>query len=145
MTTRLTRRDIYLSAIAMTAASLFTRSALADRPDDGVTLLDIDWTITRIGQTETLDGFPHPTMRFSLDGTFSGKACNMFTGRYVLDGASLSLGPAAATRMACAEPLMRQENELFSVFEKINSYELTADGSLHLKDTSEATLIIARQ
>ena len=52
----------------------------------------------------------------SLSVTFEGgqvsgfSGCNTFQGTYALKGESLSIGPLATTRMACAEPVMQVES-----------------------------------
>ncbi len=45
------------------------------------------------------------TATFGEDGRVTGSGgCNRFFGPYALDGAALSIGPLASTRMACFEP-----------------------------------------
>lgn len=44
------------------------------------------------------------TITFADDGTYQGMAdCNSIRGAYTLDGSSITISPAATTRMACPE------------------------------------------
>jgi heat shock protein HslJ len=81
------------------------------------------------------------TAVFGEDGTLSGSAgCNSYTAGYQVDGENVSIGPAAATRMMCAEPagIMDQEGQYLAALESAATYRMegdrlemrTADGAL---------------
>lgn len=81
------------------------------------------------------------TMTFGADGVVSGSAgCNRYTAPYTADGASLSIGQAAVTRMMCAKPagVMEQEQQFLRALATVatarfegNRLELrTAEGAL---------------
>lgn len=77
------------------------------------------------------------------DGTVSGSAgCNTFTAAYTLDGASLTIGPAASTMMMCADPadLMTQETNFLVGLENVATWEIF-NGVLTLRDAEGATQI----
>lgn len=92
----------------------------------------------------TLNGRPAPlgagkrpaTLR--LEGetrTAAGFAgCNRFSGSYTLDGSRLTFGPAAATKMACAEG-MDLEQRFLALLPSVVSFELK-DSTLRLKNRS---------
>jgi heat shock protein HslJ len=72
-------------------------------------LVNITWkleTVSRVGSA--IVTVPNPeqfTVRFESDGTLSVRAdCNTCSGRYVLDGTSLSIGNLACTLIACPMP-----------------------------------------
>jgi len=45
------------------------------------------------------------TLLFGADGMVSGSTgCNNYSASYTLEGDALTIGPAAVTRMMCAEP-----------------------------------------
>jgi heat shock protein HslJ len=66
----------------------------------------VEWRLTSIGGTPAGTGASGQPATLRLDET-SGRAsgyagCNQFSGSYTLSGSSLSFGPLAMTRMACA-------------------------------------------
>ena len=80
-----------------------------DSPTGPTNLVDITWkleTVARVGSA--IITVPNPeqfTVRFETNGTVSVKAdCNTCTGRYVLDGSSVSIGNLACTLIACPMP-----------------------------------------
>lgn len=66
----------------------------------------------------SLAGAPFPegveaTVQFGGDGRLTGSGgCNRLAGSYVAEGGALTVGPVAATRMACPEPAMSAEAAL---------------------------------
>ncbi len=57
-------------------------------------------------------------MAFKADGVVSGLGgCNQFNGGYTEGVGSLRFGPLASTRMACPEPQMTAETELFKALD----------------------------
>lgn len=67
------------------------------------------WRVTRIGQTDVLEGNP-PRIDFGGDGSVHGTTgLNRFTGRYEVTGAALRFSPLATTRMAGMPEVMDQE------------------------------------
>ncbi len=56
---------------------------------------------------------------------YSGSTgCNRISGAFELDGDSLHLKAGAMTMMACAEPLMKQEQNFASTLPSVDSYEI---------------------
>lgn len=89
------------------------------------------------------------TMEFPGDGKVGGSAgCNRYSGTYMSVGDSLSFGPAATTRMMCAEPesIMEQEQQFLNALATVakarqegDRLELrTADGALAVSLTAAA-------
>jgi heat shock protein HslJ len=125
-------------------------ASLAPQPRS---LAGTSWRVTgynngRQAVVSLLDG-TQMTMEFAADGRVSGSAgCNRFTGTYTLSGSSLKLGPAAATRMMCAQPdgIMTQEQQFLQALATVatirqegNRAELrTADGALAVNLEREA-------
>lgn len=102
-------------------------------------LVDVLWRITSIGG-KPADGEPPPTFSITADSRAGGNSgCNnYFAEADFTDG--LTFGPAAATRMACAEPLMAQEAALFAALAAVSDYETDGD-SLRLLDAAGIPLI----
>jgi heat shock protein HslJ len=85
------------------------------------------------------------TMNFAADGTVSGNAgCNTFTGTYETSGTTLTVGPLASTRMACAEPagVMEQETQFLTALQNAATYELS-NNTLTIRDAGGATQVVA--
>ena len=80
-----------------------------ESPTGPTELVDITWkleTVAHVGSA--LVTVPNPdqyTVRFETNGTLSVRAdCNTCTGRYVLDGSTVSIGNLACTLIACPTP-----------------------------------------
>ena len=85
------------------------------------------------------------TLNFDADGRVFGNAsCNTYNGGYVLTGEGLTLSRAATTMMACAPALMTQENRFFELLERVERFEIGADGALILH-TDDLRAIAARR
>ncbi|MGC9455991.1 MAG: META domain-containing protein [Halothiobacillaceae bacterium] len=92
-------------------------------------------------QLQDWDGKPLPedveiTLAFDETGQAFGKsACNRYFGAYRLaDEQTLALGPMAASRMACAEPLMRWETDYLAFLEGPLQFSIDERGRLILTD-----------
>ncbi len=72
-------------------------------------------------------------IQFSGDAVSGHSGCNRFGGRYTFSGGTLSIGPLAATRMACPEDKMKTEREVFAILDAAKSAVADA-ASLTLKD-----------
>ena len=85
------------------------------------------------------------TLNFAADGrVFGNGSCNTYNGGYVLTGEGLTLSRAAATMMACPPALMSQESRFFELLEKVQRFEISADGALILH-TDDLRTITARR
>lgn len=116
-----------LWALVLGAAPLV--AAAADRlPDLNSLLTGTRWTL------QTLDGGAQPA---AAGGTpvqlvlnrdtqrLSGHTgCNRLMGRYVQRGTLLRLSPLGTTRMACAEPAMKQEQAVLKMLGEIDGYRV---------------------
>lgn len=111
-----------------------------DMPLPPASLTDITWTVTSIGG-RPVSGTRPITLSIGGDLAVGGNGgCNNYFTEARIDGTTLSFGPAAATRMACAEEAMKQEAAYFSALAAVTSYEL--DGkSLRLLDEAGVPLI----
>jgi heat shock protein HslJ len=81
-----------------------------------------------------------PTAAFGADGRISGSGgCNQFNGSYTLSGNNtISIGPLATTRMACAPAIMDQENAYLAALQASTQYAVRA-AELTLRDANDAT------
>lgn len=85
------------------------------------------------------------TLQFDAYGRVSARAgCNRYNSRYTLTGEALTIAPGAATRMACAAPLMDVENRFLRQLEATSGFDLDHSGALLLRDT-QGRQIVARR
>ena len=101
-------------------------------PPDARELLGA-WTLEYVEDRPVIDRSP-AYIEFDAEGRASGQAtCNRMTGSYTVDGAALTLGPMAVTRMMCPEALMEQEQRVLAALEKVASWRID-QGMLTLED-----------
>lgn len=91
-----------------------------------------EWSVTSLEGAATSGR--RPTMSFSADGALTGNGgCNGYRGTYEITGEGLVIGPAAATRMACADDdANAQEARFFSLIGRVTRFDIAADGDLVL-------------
>lgn len=108
-----------------------------------VTLEGVQWVATGVNDgndalvstalTENL------TATFGADGVMTGSGgCNDFSAEYTTSGRdSLTIGPVASTRMACADDVTQAEAEYFTALGEVATYEINGT-TLTLRDASGA-------
>lgn len=114
--------------------------------DTASLLTGADWRVTEIEGRPVVGASP-PTMLFGTDGSLTGTGgCNRYRATYEIAGdGGLAIGPAAATRMACAEQaLNEQETRFFALLERADRFDVVEDGSLQLYAV-DAVVITARR
>jgi heat shock protein HslJ len=130
---------VRLALVFLLAVPLFAACG-GDDDDDagGPTLEGTEWTLVSGLDVEVPDDAT-PTLTLA-DGTASGfGGCNQYSGSYELDGDSLSIGPVAATMMACEEPKMAVEQAYVPALEDVDAWTVDS-GELIL--TSEGDEIL---
>ena len=115
----------------MNAGPMTTRAApavmlglalLLAAPASAAELAGSEWRPIRIGDAPWPDDSA-VLVRFQSAGRLAGHSgCNQFTGSYALVGDTIEIGPLAATRMMCPEPVMEQERLLFDVLESARTF-----------------------
>lgn len=83
------------------------------------------------------------TAVFSGDGNVSGSAgCNNYSAGYRVEGETIEVGPAATTRMMCAEPegIMDQESGYLAALGSAATYRIEGD-NLQLLDAGGTRLV----
>lgn len=104
-------------------------------------LFGIDWTATEIGGVAVDPGVPS-TLRVEPDQrAFGSGGCNRFSGRAVVEGPNIRLGPLASTRMACLGPRGEQEERYFVALDLTRTYRLQ-DSRLYLLNADGAALVV---
>ena len=89
----------------------------------------IEWKLIRVGVLAVMSDGAQANIAFHADGSkISGSGgCNRLVGSYQLNGNSLRISPVGMTRMACPEPLMKQEQEVNKALEATTSYKLSGN------------------
>ncbi len=95
-------------------------------------LSDTNWTLVSYGETDAQTAAVPDTeaiISFDAEGILSGNVgCNQFSGTYEVSGDKLVAGPLMATRMACAnDALMQQETTLMMLLSNSNTFEIEGD------------------
>jgi heat shock protein HslJ len=86
------------------------------------------------------------TADFGSDGQLAGNAgCNSYNASYSTSGDSITVGPAASTRMFCGEPegVMDQESQYLAALSTASTYAISGD-QLELR-TADGALAVSLQ
>ncbi|MFI5225623.1 MAG: META domain-containing protein [Candidatus Limnocylindrales bacterium] len=144
----------YLAALAQAATFTATATDLTMYAADGSTLLKYastpvvpittgTWHATAVnngtGGVVSVPAGVDLTATFGSDGTVTGfSGCNTFSGPYTLTGDTISIGPLATTRKACAADAMALETQYLAALQASKAAEL-APTTLGLRDAGGAT------
>jgi heat shock protein HslJ len=103
-------------------------------------LAGTSWTIVSVAGNPVVDG-SGAGLTFDAGGNVSGSTgCNNVSGSFAVDGAALTFGPLATTRMACEENLMAQETAVLQALAGVSGWEIDSEGRLHLTGGTELVL-----
>jgi heat shock protein HslJ/uncharacterized membrane protein len=92
-----------------------------------VTLLGTAWRLDRLGGA-AIRGGAQPTLEFPAEGRAGGQgSCNRFNGIVSVEGNAIMFAGIAATRKACAEAVMRQEDTYLSALREAVRFEADAE------------------
>lgn len=148
----------YLAALESAASYQVTDDKLQIANTDGETVLifsmleptPLTGTTWRVnGYNDGKGGFvsvlsgTEITALFGDDGNLGGSAgCNRYTTSYQVNGKTLSIGPAGATRMMCTEPegIMERESAYLAALELAVTYRISGN-SLEVLDADGTRLL----
>ena len=129
------RRLVLLAGLAL----LGIRARAATPPDPRL-LTGPAWRVEAIGARGVLEHV-RPSLGFTPGGRVQGQSgCNGFSGAYVAEGASLRIGPVAATMIGCRGAIGDQEGRFLGALAEVRGWRLDG-GLLHLTNAEGATLI----
>ncbi len=114
---------LFLATIAVSGPALAHEEALAGG----------EWVLA------TAHGPQERVLRFEAGRVSGTGGCNRFGGRYEQDGSTLIFAPLAATRMACAPDVMREEQAFFAMLRKVRHLDIK-DGTLTMLDAAGGPL-----
>jgi heat shock protein HslJ len=128
----------------MTAAGWLMAFVLAGSSgdDDGAAVGTLDGTswLLAEGKDMSIPQEVRMTIAFAAARVSGSSGCNRFTGTYQEDGESISLGPLAGTRMACADEVMTAERAYLAALAEAASWSATA-ASLTLSNEAGEKLL----
>jgi heat shock protein HslJ len=131
-----------LAVLMALAACMTPQGGSTGDAGDAAPLAGTLWQLTSLKGRGPVTGAAVPTLEFSrTELRASGNAgCNLFNGPYVQDGASLSFGPLASTRRACAdEAATAQETAYLQALQSTTRFTRTA-GELVLYAGDQVTV-----
>lgn len=130
-----------LAGVAAVVLGLSACSLVNDVTDElAARLYGRTWIAEEVGG-QPVPGGIEPSLLVESDGKVTGHAgCNGYFGSVIIAGEAMSFGNLGATRMACAEPAMSQEDRLLDALDSTRGYRLQ-DGDLVLLDGSGAPLV----
>lgn len=137
----MTRAASLLPAAALTAVALAACGG-GGSSADAKELIDTAYVVESI----TVDGAEREVLdpvaiSFTAQGIGISTPCNPMSGSATYDGATLAIGPLAATKMACEPALMDQDAVLAAAIEGTPAWTLV-DGQLTL--TGGGTVVVGR-
>jgi heat shock protein HslJ len=128
---------------ATTATTLVALAACAPMSNAQTAGVLGPWRIDQARSEPILDR-QRARIDLASDGRFSGHtSCNTMNGSYTLNGDRIRFGPAATTRMACAESQREQEDRILTALELAATARVRPDGLLELRDAEGRGLLRA--
>lgn len=112
--------------IALLPLLLCLAFGCASRPaaDPAAELLGTSWLAEDIDGRGVLD-FAQTTLQLETGERVSGNGgCNRYFGEAELDGPALRFGPLGATRMACPQAVMDQEQRFFAALDATRAWRI---------------------
>lgn len=142
---RLRKASFVPAAVAGMLAAVAACAPIAEDGDAAAErLYGRDWI------AEVIAGRPaapavESTLSVAAGGKVSGNAgCNGYFGSVIIDGQAMSFGNLGATKIACPEPAMGQEDRLLAALDSTRGYRLE-NGTLLLLDGAGAVLVRFRE
>ncbi len=106
-------------------------------------LLNTTWLVKDVGGHGAA-GDLRPTIEFAADRQAGGRAgCNDWSSSSHIDGAKLSFGPVATTRMACLPLINKQESRFIAALVAARAFRIDTSGLLILFDEHNKVLMRA--
>jgi heat shock protein HslJ len=103
-------------------------------------LADVAWVVKDMDNAGIVDS-ANVTLEFDAAArrVVGQGGCNRYHAAFDLSGEGLSIGPVAATRMACAPAVIEQEQRFFALLSRISRFDIAPSGALlpYSNDQSE--------
>jgi heat shock protein HslJ/uncharacterized membrane protein len=104
------------------------------------------WQLENLAGADVPDG-AQATLEFPSEGRASGNgSCNRFNGVVTVEGSTIQFGGIAATRKACADAVMRQEDAYFAALREAERFEIEGEAlRIYAADRAEPLHFAAAQ
>lgn len=102
-----------------------------------------NWRIESVGGVPAAGG-RDAAISFTGDRISGSSGCNRFSGSYDLNTTAMTLGPIAATKMACPGPAMEQENRLFALLKGTVGLDFRDGDTLILTGANGQKVVLKR-
>lgn len=113
--------------------------------DPASLLVGAEWQVVEVEGTPVMAGVP-VSLQFQSDGSLSGQvSCNSLAGRFSMSGEGLGLSPLVTTKMACAEPVMKQEQAVLAILADAPKHDFDAQGRLLIRASGGEQLVAERE
>ncbi len=101
------------------------------------------WTLSQIGGAAPVADAVAELSFDSVGGVSGSTGCNRFFGPYTVSGQTITFGELGSTMMACADPLMQQEQSFFNLMRATTTYSIV-DQSLTLSTADGQSLVFTK-
>ncbi|MCC5808787.1 MAG: META domain-containing protein [Ectothiorhodospiraceae bacterium] len=101
-----------------------------------------EWRVMAINE-EPVEENVETTMIFGEERVMGNTGCNQYTAPVEIDRSSMNVSNAVATRMACADNIMRQESAFLQALESVKLFNRSGN-SLRLYDADSNELLELR-
>jgi len=110
-------------------AQAATPGAPVAQPGPTLNLVGSEWLLEDLGGSGVLDRV-QATLAFPENGKVAGKgSCNRFFGTVAISGQTIKFSAMGATKMACPEAIMKQEEKYLAALQAADRFE-SKDGNL---------------
>lgn len=104
-----------------------TDSGTSDEATAGPLSLESSWRVVEIAGEPVAEGVL-ATLAIDAEGGISGSGgCNRYFGSAEIDGERIDMGDIGATRMACPEPAMSEEQRYLQALDAVAIWQIEAD------------------
>lgn len=119
-----------------------------NKENDVQTVFGVEWKLKKIGNKEMKYSEENETITLLMTSepeNVSGfSACNRYFGKFIYKKGKLTFRDMASTAMMCPNQTMDLERRYLTQLDKVNNFEITEDGELHLRKDDKILLIFVQ-
>lgn len=134
---------------SFTACSILNKDMENQNKENDVqTVFGVEWKLKKIGNKEMKYSEENETITLLMTSepeNVSGfSACNRYFGKFIYKKGKLTFRDMASTAMMCPNQTMDLERRYLTQLDKVNNFEITEDGELHLRKDDKILLIFVQ-
>ena len=138
------KRTLVLLTTILTLVAVVLTACVTVEPAATTELKGTTWNLLSYGDPQAVLDGTEITLGFG-DDTISGTAgCNRYNAGLVITGSELTVGPIATTRMACSEPIMKQEQDFLTALGTADGFQVQDDQLTISYDGGESVLLFSK-